>query len=237
MRVVGYVRVSTERQAEEGLGLEVQRRALRRWAKDGGHRLVSIEADEGVSGAKEAADRPGLAAALEAVESRRAEGLVVARLDRLSRKLTVQEAALAQVWKHGGQVFTVDAGEVDQDDPDDPMRTAMRQMIGVFAELERGMIGARLRAGRRLKAEQGGYAYGAPAFGKRAEGGELVGDAAEQRALRRILELRRAGASYRAIVAALDAEGHRPKRARRWHPQVVRDIVERELGAGAKGAA
>ncbi len=66
-------------------------------------------------------------------------------------------SCLAQIWKHGGRAFTADAGEVH---PDDPMRTAMRQMMGVFAQLERSMIAARLRHGRREKASQGGYAYG-----------------------------------------------------------------------------
>ena len=56
-------------------------------------------------------------------------GVVVYNLDRLARKLTVQEGVLATVWDRGGSVFSLgDGGEVQQDDPDDPMRTAMRQM-------------------------------------------------------------------------------------------------------------
>ncbi|NEW71007.1 recombinase family protein [Streptomyces rhizosphaericus] len=76
----------------------------------------------------------------------------------------VQEAILAQIRKHGGRAFTANSGGVH---PDDPMRTAMRQMRGVFAQLERSVIAARLRHGRREKAEQGGYAYGA----RRTDGG------------------------------------------------------------------
>jgi DNA invertase Pin-like site-specific DNA recombinase len=103
----------------------------------------------------------------------------------------------------GGSAFTADLGEVARDDPDDPMRTALRQMIGVVAQLERGMIAARLRAGRRAKAEVGGYAYGAPRYGLRAEDGVLVADAAEQRAIARARELREDGASLREIAATL----------------------------------
>jgi DNA invertase Pin-like site-specific DNA recombinase len=86
--------------------------------------------DERVSGTEDAADRPGLTAALTMIEDRGAEGLLVARLDRLARTLAVQEAVLGHVWKHGGRVYAADVREVLQDDPDDPMRTAMRQMMG-----------------------------------------------------------------------------------------------------------
>jgi DNA invertase Pin-like site-specific DNA recombinase len=69
------------------------------------------------------------------------------------------------VWKHGGRVFACDAGEVRQEDPHDPMRTAMRQVLGVWEQLERGTTAARMQAGRRRKAARGGFAYGAPPYG------------------------------------------------------------------------
>ena len=150
---------------------------------------------------------------------------MVYKLDRLARSLTVQEGTLAKVWGLGGSVFSVDLGEVPEDDPDDPMRTAMRQMVGVFAQLERGMIAARIRAGRKLKAEDGGYAQGAPPFGYRAEGGELVPDEGEAATLARIAELRAGGASLKLIAHTLNAEGLRPKRSDRWHSETVRRVV------------
>jgi len=144
VKLVAYVRVSTESQAEEGLGLEVQEQAIRAYAALHYQELVAITQDEGISGTKPAAERPGLTEALALIEDGGAEGLIVARLDRLARTLVVQEAVLGHVWKHTGRVFSVDVGEVLQDDPDDPMRTAMRQMMGVFAQLERAHISARL---------------------------------------------------------------------------------------------
>ena len=88
--------------------------------------------------------------------------MVISSIDRLARVLTVQEAILGMIWKLDGKLFTVDGGEVTPDDPDDPMRTAMRQMAGVFAQLDRAMVIKRLRNGRQTKAERGGYAGGAP---------------------------------------------------------------------------
>jgi DNA invertase Pin-like site-specific DNA recombinase len=140
----------------------------------------------------------------------------------------VQEATLAQVWKYEGGVFTVDAGEVERDDPSDPMRTAMRQMMGVFAQLERGMIRARMTGGRLAKAEHGGYAgFGSPQFGMRSVDRELVANPDEAATLARILELRSEGASLPRIVAALEAEGRPSKRGGRWHPTTVARVLQR----------
>ncbi len=228
MKLVAYLRVSTDRQAEEGFGLDVRDRAIRRWARDNDHRVVMTTRDEGVSGSNGVDVRVGLHEALAAVKDRAVGGLVVYRLDRLARKLTVQEATLSKVWDVGGAVFAVDLGEVPRDDPDDPIKTALRQMVGVFAQLERGMIAARLRSGRLLKAERGGYAgFGAPPYGTRAVAGELVVDTTEDRAVRRALALRASGASLRTIARALIDEGHRPKRSDRWHPETLRRMLER----------
>jgi DNA invertase Pin-like site-specific DNA recombinase len=227
VHVVGYIRVSTDGQADHGLGLQIQERAVRQWARAEGHRLVGVLSDKGVSGTKDAADRPGLTAALAMIEDRGAEGLLVARLDRLARTLVVQEAVLGHVWKHGGRVYAVDVGEVLQDDPDDPMRTAMRQMMGVFSQLERGMIAARLRSGRARKHENGGYAYGAPAYGFRAEKKSLVVDEREQAALALMAELRGAGASLNQIAPSLERNGYMPRRAIRWQLGTLGPIVAR----------
>ena len=77
------------------------------------------------------------------------------------------------------------------------------------------------------KAEQGGYAHGAPPLGFRAEGGELVPDPDEQAAVQRIVELRAEGESLRQIAAALTAEGFTPKRGGAWHPQQVARVLDR----------
>lgn len=227
MKLVAYMRVSTDRQAEQGYGLDVQERAIRQCAKQLGVRLTAIYTDEGLSGTTEAVDRPGLAQALDDIANGRSQGLLVPRLDRLARSLSVQEAALAHVWRYGGRVFSCDTGEIQEDSPDDPMRTAMRQMMGVFSQLERSMITARMRAGRKMKAEAGGYAFGGPPLGFKAQDRALVPDPQEQATLARIQELRNEGKSLRAIAAILESEGHSPKRSARWHPQTLAQVVRR----------
>lgn len=240
MRLVGYVRVSSTGQAVDGYGLDVQEKSLRSWAKANGHRLVGIERDEGVSGATDATDRKGLSAALLAVAEGRADGLLIPRLDRLARALTVQEAALAIIWRAGGKVFSADSGEVLQDDPDDPMRTALRQVVGVFAELDRRMVVKRMRDGRAAKASTGKKAVGAYAYGYAGSGKgrsrDAAPDPAEQSAVARIVELRREGRSFRQIAATLDAEGLKPRRAQSWSAMTVSKIAYREMGEDANEA-
>lgn len=234
---VGYLRVSTATQAEEGFGLQVQEQSVREYCRRAGLELVAVFADEGVSGTKDETDRPGLASALASFEGT-PRTLVVARLDRVARKLHLQEAILGTVWRAGGRVVTVDAGEILEDDPDDPMRTFVRQVMGAAAELERSMIAARMRAGRRYKASQGGYAgYGSPRFGQRSVGGELVADLTEQRAIARMVELRAAGHSLRQIARQLDEEELAPKRGARWHTETVRRVLARVDAAGERRAA
>ena len=63
LRILGYVRVSTDRQADEGLGLEVQEEAIRSWCSTRNFELLLIHRDEGLSGSLDPGDRPGLAAA------------------------------------------------------------------------------------------------------------------------------------------------------------------------------
>lgn len=210
MRVVGYCRVSTDRQAEEGYGLVAQERAIREWSKANGHELVRVHS-EAASGMLDHGRRAALVAAYGDVLSHRVDGVVVALLDRVGRTLHVQEAWLSAVWQAEGQVFAVDTGEICPDDASDPYHTFVRQVLGAAAQLERVAMLARMRAGRAAKAADGGYAYRRPPYGYRAEGRALVLDPDEQAAITRALSLRAAGASLRDVCTALDSEGYLPR--------------------------
>jgi DNA invertase Pin-like site-specific DNA recombinase len=223
MKVVAYVCVSTLEQSQKGYGLDIQRAAIRSWAKAAGHQVVSVFTDAGVSGALAADERPGLTEALTALRMHKAAGLVIRDLDRLARSVTVQEAVLLEVWRReGASVFTV-YGEVLRDDSDDPMRTAMRQVAGVFAELDRRLIVKRLRDGRKAKTKAGGHANGRYPYGE----GPLGPIPAEQAALTTMIALRDDGASTYTIAAALTAGGHPTKRGGRWSSASVSRILNR----------
>lgn len=227
--LIGYRRVSTAGQIDR-YGLPAQETDLRAYARTGHHHLVRIETDGAKPGSLPPDERPGLLAALKAIERGEADGLLVpGDLDRLARELIVQEAILSRVWKSGGVVHATTRGEILADDPDDPMRTAIRQFMGVVAQLDRALVAKRMRNGRKAKAAAGGYAgYGSPAFGQRSDGGELVADEREAAVTARMRELREAGMSYQQIADQLNAEGLQAKRGGAWHSMTVGRVLSRE---------
>ena len=231
MRLVAYLRTSSAA-GGNGDSFDAQEEACRAWAKRERHEILTVHRDRGLSGRLGPEDRPGLAAALGTVEDGEADGLVVHRLDRFARELHVQEAALARAWSAGGRVFEAVEGEVPQDDPDDPYRRFVRQVMGAAAELERGMIANRLRQGRRRKRQRGGYTGGPTVpFGQRVEGegreARVVSDPEAATTVAVIVQLRRSGLTYAGIAERLNAEGVATPRRGRWHIESVRRVLVR----------
>jgi DNA invertase Pin-like site-specific DNA recombinase len=201
---------------------------IRSWAKSAGHQITVVYREEGVSGAKDLENRPELAHVLHQIRTSQVAGVVVARLDRLARDLILQEQLLAEVRRLGGDVWSTSAAEQQflADDPADPSRKLIRQVLGAVSEYERAMIALRLAAGRARKAETG-YAYGAPPLGYRSENRTLVADPVEARTVQRIKDLHDSGRSLREIAARLREEGYSPKRSDRWHPETLRQVIRR----------
>jgi DNA invertase Pin-like site-specific DNA recombinase len=228
-KLAAYLRVSTDRQADEGLGLDVQRHAIRGWAKENGHRIALWTADEGISGSNGLETREGLLEAYGALQNGSVTGLVVYRLDRLARDLVLQESLLSEAWRVGTRIYSTSPSEDSYLDPNgadaDPSRALIRQILGAVASYERAMIRLRLQSGKQRKAARGGYVGGAPGLGYRAEGGLLVADDEERLTVHRMVDLRADGASLRAICEALTSEGFTPKRGGRWHPETVRKVL------------
>lgn len=236
LRLVMYLRVSTAGQLD-GYGLEAQEKDCRRWAKKYGHRIVKICTDGAVSGKTADEERPGLTEALGILADGEADGILAPTLDRVARELTVQEAALSVIWAYGRRAFTVDHGEHVPDDEDDPMRKFVRQVMGAAADLERGLIAKRLRNGRKTKAAQGGYAYGAPAYGQKAADKALTVDDDEAAVLAQMRQWQAEGVSIRGIAAKLNDAGVPSKRGGAWHPTTVARLLNPDARAAARQQA
>lgn len=229
-RIVGYARVSTKGQLD-AYGLDTQWSDIEHFAERFEFELVTRREDGAKTGSLPLEQRPGLLAALEDIQAGDVAGIVCGRLDRFARELTIQEAALKYVWDAGGQCWTADVGEWMRDDPDDPMRTAMRQMAGVFAQLDRAMIAKRLRDGMKAKRAAGKHATGQYRYGTHGVGRGRERDAGvnpdEQGAVEIVKSMKAAGHTYRAIATALNESGINPRRAAAWSPAVVWNIANR----------
>jgi DNA invertase Pin-like site-specific DNA recombinase len=217
-KLIGYLRQPGNRTTGRLHSLDEQREAITAWARKKRHRVAAfVEDPPGAS----LGDRPGLAEAMLALGDEGIDGLVVAQLASLDDDLVTQEQLLAEIRRTGARVFALsqeEAGALGAKPPDSS-RSLVREVLTTAAANEASI--AVLRSASRLATG------GSPAYGYRVEDGQLVPDADEQAALARIAELRAMGATLRQIARTLDAEGHRPRRAQRWHPEALRRIVQR----------
>jgi DNA invertase Pin-like site-specific DNA recombinase len=216
--VIAYLDPARNGPGDRVGGPEGHREAIAAWARRRRHQVAAFIEEAELAGA---ALRPGLASAIGALRNDGVTGLVVPSLSSLSDDLVVQEQLLGEIRRTGAKVYSLDPLDADQLDgvPTDPSRNLVRQVLKTAAETEPAI--AAIRSAAR------GTTRGSPPYGYRVEDGQLVPNPAEQAVLMRIAELRTAGASIREIARALEAEGHRAKRAKRWHPETVRRIVQR----------
>lgn len=225
---IGYVRVSSLSQVSDGHGLDVQRDKIRAWCAYQRLTLAGIEEDAGVSGAS-IDHRPGLRRALKtALEGGEGAVLVVYKLDRLGRSAIDVQEALAVLLDADVRVVSLADGVDSASGMGAALLKLLTGILATFAEMEKEAIRVRLLDGRR-RADVDNRVYASePRYGRRVsseEEGLLAADKSETNAIKRIRELRSAGASYRTIVTTLDAEGIRPRRASRWSLSVVHRIV------------
>ena len=199
---VGYARVSTQGQADEGVSLEAQQAAIARFCAAQGLELLEVCVDAGVSGAAELGKRPGLLAALELVRKHKAS-LVAYKRDRIARDVVLAATVERMAQSAKGAVLTVEG-----DNGASPESALMRVMVDAFAQYERALIAARTRSALAHKKAKG-ERTGAVPFGSTlaADGVKLEQCAAEQEVLRLVRELRAEGLSLRAITAQLEARG------------------------------
>lgn len=210
MRVIGYVRVSTGEQAESGAGMEAQRRAIRAAAEQRGWTLTAIFEDAGLSASS--LDRLGLADALATLETGkpadRPSGLMVAKLDRLSRSLVDFAGLMARSHRKGWAIVALDL-QVDTSTPGGEM---MAHVLATYAQFERRMIGQRTKDALAIKKSQG------VVLGRRRD---LADDV-----VARIVAERRAGATLDAIADGLNTDSVPTARGgARWYGSTVRAVL------------
>jgi site-specific DNA recombinase len=221
---IGYVRVSSEEQADSGLGLQAQRQRILAFCALKQLRLAEVFEDAGVSGGKPLSSRPSGSRILNAARRGKVV-VVVAKLDRLFRSVADAANVIADFDRKGIELIAIAEGF----DMTNPYGRAMAQMASVFAELERAMIRDRPRSAMSVKRTRGERISGHAPFGwDFGSEGSLVTNAREQEVIALIRRLRSEGLSYRGIAARLDGEGILPKRGRPWIHTAVKSILIRD---------
>lgn len=235
MRAVGYVRVSSEEQATGGVSLAAQEAKVRGYAALHDLELVAVEVDAGVSA--KTIERPGLARALSMIDTGRADGLLIAKLDRLSRSVADWDRLIAGYFgeKAGRKLWSV----ADSIDTGTAAGRLVLNVLMSVAQWEREAIAERTRDALRHKIRTGSRC-GKVRYGHRVDPedprrsrkkGLPVGladlpDEADAVALMR--ELRAGGMSLRGIAEELTGRGIPTKEGRpRWDHSTVKRILSR----------
>lgn len=230
MKVIGYIRVSSKEQVEDGVSLDAQRAKLQAYALAMDLELVAMEEDAGIS-AKTISGRPGLMRTLALLESGAAEGVLVVKLDRLTRSVRDLGDLVERYFAREFSLLSVS-------DSIDTRTAAGRLILNVLtsvAQWEREATGERTRDALGHLRTEGVHIGGVPLGWDRTdeiddEGRRrwIVNDA-EQLVLQRIRALRDQGCSYRAVAAALTAEGVATKRGGRWAAATVRKALNARI--------
>jgi DNA invertase Pin-like site-specific DNA recombinase len=222
---ISYIRVSSEEQADSGLGLEAQRQRIAAYCSMKGLHLAEVFEDPGVSGGKPLASRPAASKLLAAAKKGKSF-VIVAKLDRLFRSVADAANVIADFDKKGIRLVAI----AENFDMSSPFGRAMAQMASVFAELERAMIRERTRSAMNVKRSRGERISGHPPYGSDfGADGRLISNDREQSIISRMRQLRAEGMSFRGIASRLDSEGVLPKRGRRWDHTTIKSILKRNL--------
>ena len=220
MKVIGYIRVSTDGQEASGLGLADQEEKVRAYCKLYDLELIAIHQDA-ASGKN--MNRQGLQDALDVMKAGDAEGIVVAKLDRLTRSVRDMGTLLDEYFRDRFAFFVV-AEQIDT-------RTAsgrfVLNLLTSVAEWERETIGERTKAALAVKRRKNEFTGGNTPFGfDLTEDGHLEESPKEQRTIGRMKRLRAQGYSYKRIADTLNADGIFSKTGGQWHPYSVQKILK-----------
>ena len=228
MRTIGYVRVSTDRQADRGVSLEAQAEKIRAMAVVHGTELAEVIVDGGESA--KSLKRPGMARLLAMVDAGEVKAVIIAKLDRLTRSVKDLCTILERFERRGVALVSV-AESLDTGSA--AGRLVLNIMTSV-SQWEREAGAERTRAAMSHKRSQrervGNIGYGCRLAD---DGVHLEDDPDEQAVLAEIRRLRCEGSTLRGIAAALNHRAYRTRRGTAWRLESVARILKPAAPASA----
>lgn len=227
-KVVGYIRVSTVIQANDGESLERQEEQIRAYCARKGiaKEDLQIIADKGLSGFK--SSRPGFQELIHLCTGKQVKMVVVYDLSRLSRSVRDTLAFVEDIIQKYGIEFASIQNDIDTSTP---MGKAFLGFNAIFNQLYRDEIAFKTKAALTHKRSKGEKTGGVVPFGFNLVGeSRLSASPGETQTIAYIHQLRRQGMSLRDIVAELHAKGIKTKTGKeKWNPKVVKGILERQI--------
>lgn len=219
-QAIGYIRVSTEQQADEGVSLDAQRAKIAAWCELNDMQLIAIYEDAGVSG-KSIDKRPQLQQALAGMK--KDMSLVVYSLSRLARSTKNCIEIAEELKRKGSDLVSL----TEKIDTSSAMGEFFFTLIAALGQMERKLIGERTTAALKHKKDKG-EKYAPVPFGYQEIEGKLVSVAAEAQIVAEIIRKREAGNTLQSIADDLNGRGIEGKRGGRWYPYTVKYLIERQ---------
>lgn len=225
-RVVGYLRVSSAGQVQDGESLERQEAQIRAYCDLKGLPEPEILSDEGVSGFKKS--RPGFQQLVNLCKKKQVQTVVVYDLSRLSRSVRDTLEFIEDVIQKNGIEFVSLQNDINTQTA---TGKAFLAISAVFNQLYRDEIAFKTKEALKHKSEKGEKTGGTIPFGcSLVDGFRLQPHHGEVETIRYIHQLRKQGLSLRQIVSVLHQEGIKTKTGKtKWAPEVVRAILSRQI--------
>lgn len=219
MTAIGYIRVSTEEQAREGISLAYQRAKIEAYAELHDIDLDEVVVDEGAS-AKNIEGRQGASKVIEMAKKRDIDAVIVYKLDRLFRN--AQEALnVATQFNRAGVAFH---SVTEKLDTQSAMGMFFFTIMAACAEMERNLVSERTRDALRHKKAIGEVYNHAP-YGYDVKERRLVENVEEQAMVKCIVIMRRGGYYLREIATQLNKNMVPTKKGGKWHAQTVKNVL------------
>lgn len=195
-----------------------QRAAIQAFARREKLEVVEEFYDADVSGADPIETRPGFSALLDRIEANGVRTVIVEDASRFARQLVVQETGIVALIARGVRVLTASGDDLTE--TDDPFKVAMRQIAGVFAQLEKARLVGKLKAARDRKRAAGAKVEGRKSYA------EIDQRDYEGRMIARAKKLRRkppkgTRLSLRSISVELAKEGFVSRSGKPYAPTAI----------------
>lgn len=220
MKAIGYIRVSTEEQAKEGISLNMQEEKILTYAKLWNLGSVEIIKDEGKSAKN--LKREGIQEVIKLVKEGVVKHLVIYKIDRLSRDAVDLLTLEKELFKPNNVKLHSITERIET------VSAAGKLSFGiqvVVAQYERDVISERTTAALQWK-KKNGQDLGTAPLGFEMKDKKFYEVAAELRVVQEIKRLRRKHFTFRAIASRLNEEGIVTKHGKKWHPGTVHKIVK-----------
>jgi DNA invertase Pin-like site-specific DNA recombinase len=223
MKVYAYLRVSGKGQVV-GHGFDRQLDAIQSFCNRQGYEIEEVFKEQ-VSGTVDETDRPEFSSMVTNILRDGVDTIVIESLDRLAREYRIQEQLLIYLASKDINLIAANTGEnVTRAISEDPMKKAMVQMQGIFAELDKSLLVKKLRKSREQIRQEKGKCEGRKGYKDTEKGAEIL------REIRRLRRRRkgRVRTTFNEIAEMLNEQGYTAAHGKPFTGNTVRGILHRQ---------